>query len=173
MRHQSLKKESEITTAWPRPTLGLVGDAIELERPAENVVVALPTPAAEPSDDTAAAPATSVPDVPVAVGGLVAGTYLGLIGILFAFMARSPLAAFCIAIAAVFVVIFLAVPTVFLRVEAEARRRPSFGRFMHEGMDTLTGRVGGRDALLQMLIVPVFLALGLTAMGIAGLVYIG
>jgi hypothetical protein len=38
---------------------------------------------------------------------------------------------------------------------------------------TLTGRSSGRDALVQMLIVPVLLTLGLAAMGIIGRIYIG
>ena len=43
---------------------------------------------------------------------------------------------------------------------------------MHKGLDTLTGHSTGKDALVQMLIVPVLLTLGLLAMGIAGAVYL-
>jgi hypothetical protein len=44
---------------------------------------------------------------------------------------------------------------------------------MRTGLQTLTGRSRGGDALLQMLIVPVLLTLGLAAIGIVGKVYIG
>ena len=125
---------------------------------------------AEP--EAAAAPAWSVPDVPVAVGRIVVGSYFLLVGTLFAFMARSPVAAFSIAIAALFVIIYFAIPLLFLKVEGDPSRRPSFDRFMNEGMATLTGRTGGRDAIVQMVIVPVFLTFGLAAMGIAGLLFL-
>jgi len=39
-------------------------------------------------------------------------------------------------------------------------------------MDTLTGHSSGRDALIQMMVVPVLLTLGLLAMGIAGKIYL-
>jgi hypothetical protein len=122
--------------------------------------------------DAAATPAMAAPDVPAAVGRIVVGSYVLLVGTLFAFMARSPLAAFSIGIAALFVIIYFAIPLLFLKVEGDPSRRPSFDRFMDEGMATLTGRTGGKDAIVQMVIVPVFLTFGLAAMGIAGLAFI-
>jgi hypothetical protein len=38
---------------------------------------------------------------------------------------------------------------------------------MRKGMDTLTGHCSGRAALVQMMIVPVLLTLGVAMMGIA------
>jgi hypothetical protein len=38
---------------------------------------------------------------------------------------------------------------------------------MRQGIDTFTGHCSGRTALVHMLIVPVFLTLGVIAMGIA------
>jgi hypothetical protein len=112
-------------------------------------------------------------DVPTAVKGLVAGAYGALILVFFGLFARSPLAAYSITICAFFVAMFFAVPRIFLAVEAAPGRRPSFGAFLHRGIETLTGRTGGKDALVQMLIVPVLLTLGLAAMGIIGRIYIG
>jgi hypothetical protein len=43
---------------------------------------------------------------------------------------------------------------------------------MARGLDTFTGHSSGKDALVQMLIVPILLTLGLLAMGIAGAIYI-
>ena len=56
---------------------------------------------------------------------------------------------------------------IFFSVEQSTGRRPSFERFLREGMATMTGRSSGRDALIQMLIVPVMLTFGVIAMGIA------
>ena len=43
---------------------------------------------------------------------------------------------------------------------------------MEKGVNTLTGHSSGREALLQMLIVPVLLTLGLLVMGIVGKIYL-
>jgi hypothetical protein len=160
MRHEQLVIDAEeaceihIAAVWPH----VFEATIAAVRPARDEAPAFPMPA--------------VPDVPAAVGRLVVGSYVALVGVLFAFMARSPLAVFSILIAAGFVAIYFAVPRIFLAVEADRSRRPSFDRFMDEGIDTLTGRTGGKDALLQMLIVPVLLTFGFGAMGIIGFIFI-
>ena len=111
-------------------------------------------------------PAAAAPDVPASVGGLILGSYVALLGVFFAFFAGSPLAFFSITICAVFVAVFFA-------VEADPSRRPSFSRFWHDGLHTLTGRTSGKDALIQMLIVPIFLGFGLLTMGIIGKIFVG
>jgi hypothetical protein len=131
-----------------------------------------PTPAAE-AEDAPFAATPAMADVATGVGRLVAGSYGALILVFFALFANSTLAAFSIVICAFFVAMFFAVPRIFLAVEAAPGRRPSFDRFMRTGLDTLTGRTGGRDVLIQMLIVPVLVTLGLAAMGIIGKIYIG
>lgn len=117
-------------------------------------------------------PTTAAPDVPAAVGGFIAAAYAGLVAVFFAFFARSPLAFFSIAVCALFVAIYLAVPRIFFAIEADPARRPTLGRFLRTGIETATGRTGGRDALVQMLIVPVLLTLGLAAIGIIGRIFI-
>ena len=148
----------------------------------DNAVAAVwPTAAIEcriapPATQPEALPFTATPamaDVASGVGRLVAGTYGALIVVFFASFANSALAAFSIAVCAFFVAMFFGVARLFLAVEAAPGRRPSFGRFMRVGIDTLTGRTGGGDALIQMLIVPVLVTLGLAAMGIVGKIYIG
>ena len=117
-------------------------------------------------------PAAAAPDVPAAVGGLVVAPYVALLGVFFAFFAGSPLAFFSITICAVFVAMYFAVPRIFFGIEADPARRPSLSQFIEGGIQTLTGRTGGKDALIQMLIVPVFLTFGLLAMGIVGKIFI-
>lgn len=118
-------------------------------------------------------PAKAAPDVPAAVGGLIAASYAALIVVFFAFFAASPLALFVITISALFVAIYLAVPRIFFAIEADPARRPTLAQFWYEGMQTLTGRSSGRDAMIQMMIVPVSLAFGLLAMGIVARIYLG
>jgi hypothetical protein len=155
MRHQQvletdLYRRLETPAAWPAgPTLVHLAQA----EPAEATAAFAPTPAA--------------PDLPASVGMMLLGAYALLI---FAFALASMGSAqsvFAITICALFVAIFFAVPRIFLAVEPKAGNRPSFDRFMRMGIETLTGHSRGRDALVQILIVPVFLTLGALAMAVA------
>lgn len=119
------------------------------------------------------APAAAAPDVPAAVGRLVVAPYVALLAVFFALFAGSPLAFFSIGVCALFVGMYFAVPRIFFAVEADPARRPSLAQFLECGLQTLTGRTGGRDALIQMLIVPVLVTFGLMTIGIIGKIFIG
>lgn len=166
MRHERmLKKDSydRIATpaVWPSgPQVVHLpmawADDAEAEQKAQAVASFAPTPAA--------------PDLPTSVGIMLLASY-GLL--IFAFGLASVASAYslyAISISALFVAIFFAVPRIFLAVEPKSRPRPSFDRFMRDGMETLTGHSKGRDALVQILIVPVFLTLGAFAMAVASAV---
>ena len=109
----------------------------------------------------------AAPDVPAAVGGLIAASYAGLIAALAVATIGSAESIFVIVIAALFVVAFFTVPRIFFAVERDSGVRASFDDFLNKGMDTLTGHNSGKAALAQMLIVPIMLTLGVLAMGIA------
>jgi hypothetical protein len=66
-----------------------------------------------------------------------------------------------------FLVAYFTVPWLFLKQEPKTGRRPSLDRFMRDGMETFTGHSTGAAALVQMIIVPVLLTLGVAMMGIA------
>jgi hypothetical protein len=153
--------------------LNLRGDAVAAVWPtsAVEVMTAPAKPLAAVEAPFVATPAMA--DVPSAVGGLIVGSYAALILVFFGLFASSPLALFSITICAFLVAMYFAVPRIFLAVEAAPLGRPSFDRFLRTGLQTLTGRCGGRDALLQMLIVPVLLTLGLAAIGVIGKTYVG
>jgi hypothetical protein len=157
MRHEQIADKASYTkveiaaAAWP--------------------VIARAAPAPLPEEVDAAGEAfaatPSCPDVPAAAGGLIVAAYVGLIATFAVTMTGSAQSVFALVICGVFLAAFFAVPRIFLGVEPGAGRRPSFDRFLREGMATMTGRSSGRDALIQMLIVPVMLILGVIAMGIA------
>ncbi len=84
-------------------------------------------------------------------------------------MAHSREALFAIAICAVFLAMYLGVPRIFLGVEPKVAKCPSFDAFLYKGLETYTGHCSGKDALLQMLLVPVLLTLCGFAMGIIAL----
>jgi hypothetical protein len=73
---------------------------------------------------------------------------------------------FAIVIAAFYLMMFFAIPAIFLGAENDRTRRPDLVQFLDRGIDTATGRISGGGALVQMLIVPILLALGVLAMGI-------
>ena len=160
MRHERISQAKIAAAAWPTTLEGLIlaGPAdIESAVPAQALQTG-PTPAA--------------PDIAPGVGRLIVAAYVGLVLVLFTFFTGSLTAMFAVTIAAGFVAIFFAVPRIFFAVEPSAGRRPSLPEFMEKGVNTLTGHSGGRDALLQMLIVPVLLAFGLLVMGIVGKIYL-
>jgi hypothetical protein len=157
MRYQPLNKnapDTHVAAVWP-----------SLEALAADQ-------AARPDGASDFAVSTAAPDVPAAVGGFIAASYAGLLAVFFAFFARSPLALFSIVICGGFVAIYFTIPRIFLAIEADPARRPTLGRFLRTGLDTATGRTGGKDALIQMMIVPVLVTLGLAAIGIIGKIYV-
>lgn len=157
MRHEQIQvrdsyRELDVAAVWP--------STIQ--------VAPLPIPDIEPQVEAARFRAeAAAPDVPAAVGKLIVGAYVGLIAAFALATTGSRDSAFVIAICAVFLAAFFAVPWLFLRTEPKSGARPTLDRFMREGLVTMTGHTSGKDALVQMLIVPVFLTLGVLAMGIA------
>jgi hypothetical protein len=151
MRHNHVQFRDDydlvdIAEVWPRPDLGIQLPVAELQHRASP----------------------SVPDIPVAVGRGIALVYSGLILAFVLTMGVGGEAQFLITISGVYVAIFLGVPWIFLKTEKDHSDRPSLSQFMIGGVDTWTGHMSGRAALVQIFIVPVFLvgailAIGLTA----------
>ena len=108
----------------------------------------------------------AAPDVPTAVGGLIAASYAGLIAALAVATVGSAESIFVIVIAALFVIAFFTVPRIFFAVERDSGVRATLDEFLRNGMNTFTGHNSGRAALVQMLIVPILLTLAVLAMGI-------
>ena len=151
MRHEQVKlRESfdiiDAAELWPRPDISIQAPVGELDQRA----------------------APGAPDVPVAVGRAIVAVYCALIVIFFLTMGSSGEAKFMIAISGFYVAMFLAVPRIFFAVENDPSRRPDLRRFMVQGIDTHTGRMSGGSALAQLFIVPVLLAAGILAIGLAG-----
>ena len=111
--------------------------------------------------------AEAAPDVPASVGALIVTAYVALLGALGLATAVPGQSLFAIAISGFFVFMFFAVPAAMFSVRAVEGQRITWDRFMREGLDTFTGRSSGGAALVQMLVVPVSLTLGVLGMGIA------
>ena len=157
MRHQQyLEKDSftkvDMAAVWPASAQVAPLPVADIEQPVAVI---------------ASQPEAAARDVPVAVGGLIVGAYATLIATFAIATTGSGQSLFAIGIAVFFAVMFFAIPTMFFGLEPKQGRIPSLSRFMRDGMQTLTGHSSGGAALVQMLIVPVFLTLGAAAMGIA------
>ena len=161
MLHQSISSADVAAAAWPSALEGYV-----LTAPAGDTIVE------QAAQERQSGPTAAAPDVAAGVGGLIVGSYACLVLVFFAFFTGSLLATLVVTVAAGFVAIFFAIPRIFFAIEPSAGRRPAMSEFMYRGIDTLTGHSSGRDALVQMLIVPVLLTLGVLAMGIVGAVYL-
>jgi len=83
---------------------------------------------------------------------------------------RGARADFAILIGAFYLAMFFGVPMAVLGIEGDPARRPNLSHFLDRGIETATGHISGRGALIQMLIVPALLALGVLAMGVTYLV---
>ena len=160
MRHEKISS-ANVAAAWPRPIEGFA-----------PAVPAYADDAQAPAQAAPFAPTPAAPDVAAGVGGLIVASYAALILTFFAFFAGSLESVVAITVAIGFVAIFFTVPRIFFGLEPAAGRRPALHEFMHRGIDTLTGHSSGRDALVQMLIVPVLLTFGILAMGIAAAIYL-
>jgi len=162
MLHERVSHSEFTPAAWPS-TLETLVIAEQLAAPEVTSIIEADAPA----ERTAAAP-----DIPAGVGRLIVAAYVGLVLALFAFFTGSFLAAMSVTIAAGFVTIFFAIPRIFFKLEPGQSQRPRLADFWYDGVQTLTGHCKGKDALVQMLIVPVLLTFGLLAMGIVGAIYL-
>ena len=122
--------------------------------------------APEAGGEARVGPTAAAPDMPKAAGVLMIVAYAMLMGA-FVVTIHGARADFAMLIGIFYVAMFFGVPAVFLRMERDGARRPDLVQFLDRGMDTATGHISGGGALVQMLLVPVLLAFGVLAMGIA------
>ena len=136
------------------------------EKPQMSVVEALSAKADEQTNIRQDVDRTF--EMPSVLYGATVTLYLGFIAML-GLGFSSPELAIPMAIFAIFIVGLFAAPAAWLRLgrKPEARAK-SFGELMRGGIDTHTGRLKGRDAVVQMMILPVLIVVwGSTVLVIA------
>jgi hypothetical protein len=114
----------------------------------------------------------AAPDVPPAVGAMIVGSFATIIGGFALLYTGSRLATMMVAISLVYTTIFLAVPAIFLRIDAQRNRHVSMADFLESGLDTWTGHLGGREAIIQILTIPLAIATAVFAIGIAAAIFL-
>jgi type IV secretory pathway VirB2 component (pilin) len=100
---------------------------------------------------------------------LVLGLYAAMVGLTWLAFARIGEDVAVLLVVTLVFATFVVVPLVILRLgrEDEAGQSVSFREFLDRGMDTLTGPLGGRAALVQIIVVPALLTLCLIGIAIA------
>jgi len=111
----------------------------------------------------------AAPDVPTAVGWMLLGSYALIMAAFLVLFARDIEAGLMVAISGVYFSVYLGVPAVFFRTEARSGVI-DLKRFLRDGLDTWTGHVGGYEAIVQILLIPVALIIAVTAIGIISIV---
>ncbi len=110
-------------------------------------------------------------ELPRALYGATVACYLGFLAVM-ATGLSSPGLVIPMAIFTIFIVAGFGVPALWVRMKPDNRSQQlSWSRFRHEGIATYTGRLGGGEAAVQVLILPVLILLwGCAVVTIAALV---
>ena len=125
-------------------------------------------PVAHPRDipvRTAIMGEAAATDVPAVVGWMILGVYALIMASFLLLYARDTEAGLMVAISGVYFTVYLGVPAVFFRTEARSGDI-DLKHFLRDGLNTWTGHVGGVEAIVQILLIPVALFVAITAIGI-------
>ena len=100
---------------------------------------------------------------------LLLGFYGAMVGLMWLIFARTGEGALFMLIVTLVFTAFAAVPLLTLRLgRREAAAKPvSFREYLEQSIDTLTGPLSGRAALVQIIVVPVLLTLCLVGIAVA------
>jgi hypothetical protein len=107
----------------------------------------------------------AAPDVPREIGYMILAAYVAIMSAFLVLFTGSAEATMMVVISTLYATIFFAVPIIFLKTE----NRPSrlrLSTFMKDGLDTWTGHVDGRAAIIQMLSIPITIAVAVTTIGL-------
>lgn len=107
--------------------------------------------------------------LPLAAPVLVVAAYTGIIAAFWLSFAADTSASLSIAVSTAYGIVFFGVPYFMLRTASkhgQGGRRPPLSEFLHGDFDTIYGRLNGRAAFIQVILIPIVLALGSFAIGI-------
>lgn len=108
----------------------------------------------------------AAPDIPREVGVMILGAFGAIISAFLLLFTRGLDATMMVVISGLYFAIYLAVPTAFFNTEGRSGQL-SLRTFLADGLETWTGHVDGRGALIQILSIPVTIAVAVTGIGTA------
>jgi hypothetical protein len=109
----------------------------------------------------------AAPDVPAAVGWMIVASFAAVMAAFLLLYTGSRTSTMMVTISIVYTIVYLTVPVIFLRIEPHRGRQIQMADFLEKGLDTWTGHVGGREAIVQFLTIPVCILVAILAIGIA------
>lgn len=105
-------------------------------------------------------------DMPVAVYRLALFCWLAFLGVFWITFSISGSAEFMVTISTVYAAVFFGVPMIMTRLIPKKKRKDlGLFSFLNGHFDIFYGKIGGWEALIQVIIVPAALTLGGIAMG--------
>ncbi len=109
-------------------------------------------------------PERLVPDLPPVVGFMLVGAFAWIIAAYLITFWGDLQTLEMVVVDIVYVAVYLGVPWLILKLEPRTGPNPTFAQFMRRGIETFTGHLTGAEALVQILTIPVALAVATTAM---------
>jgi len=118
------------------------------------------------SKDPASEPINS--GFPMEIWKIMALCYGALLVIALVVFAQDEQTRYVVSVCLGLALMFFGIPWLLMKTEARSRhnRRRSFTDFLGKGLRTLTGPLEGREAMVQILLVPAVLASGMLAIGV-------
>jgi len=116
------------------------------------------------NDDWPRLPERLAPDLPPAVGFCLVAAFAWTIGAYLITFWSDLRALEMVVVDIVYVAVYLGVPWIILMIEPRTGRNPTMATFLDRGLQTWTGHLKGWEALVQILLIPVALAVATTAM---------
>lgn len=144
----------------------LAVDLVAAQQPLNTQFLALDATAAPSAanDQHPHLPERLVPDLPPAVGFMLVGAFAWIIGAFLITFWSDLQALEMVVVDIVYVSVYLGVPWLILKLEPKTGPNPTFAQFMRRGIQTFTGHLTGAEALIQILTIPVALAVATTSM---------
>jgi hypothetical protein len=106
----------------------------------------------------------AAPDVPAKIGRLILWVYSVMMLALFLFFGTSIEASMMVIISAAYTAIYFGVPAILIAREGRSGGR-SMADFLSGGIELATGHIAGREAAVQMLLIPVAITTAIVVIG--------
>lgn len=150
----------------------MANHAIDLTPTLQQTPEPVPLPGLRPfhevrqsaNDDHPHLPERLVPDLPSAVGFMLVGAFAWIIGAYLITFWSDLQALEMVVVDALYTSVYLGVPWLILKMEPRTGPNPTLSAFLDRGLQTFTGHLTGPQALVQILTIPVALAVATTAM---------
>jgi len=113
----------------------------------------------------------AVSDIPKAVGFAVVGAFGAVVLCFMLFFSGSAQSRFVTVVTLCFCAVYFAIPFILIVLQPKSARRSAWSSFRRNGLSVRTGHVGGKEALLQIFVLPICLFVAAVGMGVIWALY--